>query len=236
MPGEKILIVDDDQNICELLKTFLDKEGYNTIISNNGQEAMVKFNTLNPDVLILDVMIPGGDGLQLCKEIRNVSDVPIIMISARSEILDKVLALELGADDYIIKPFDTKEVIARVKAVTRRWGKSMKRSEKKIVNYDNLSVDLNKYVLMVKNEIIEAPPKEIELLYCLASSPNIVFTRDQLLDEVWGVDYYGDSRTIDVHIKRLRAKISGASDKWRLKTIWSVGYMFELSDSSSDKQ
>lgn len=230
MPLEKVLIVDDDKNICDLLRIYLEKEGYSTIISNEGNEAMVKFNSLNPDIVLLDIMLPGMDGWQICKEIRKASDTPIIMLTAKSEIFDKVLGLELGADDYIVKPFDTKEVLARIKAVARRSGKLPKPVEMQEVHYDKLSINLTRYVLKAGGKVIDAPPKEIELLFYLASNPNRVFTRDQLLDEIWGFDYYGDSRTIDVHIKRLRGKLCGISKQWDLTTVWGVGYKFELNE------
>lgn len=230
MPLEKVLIVDDDKNICDLLRVYLEKEGYSTIISNEGNEAMVKFNSLNPDIVLLDIMLPGMDGWQICKEIRKASDTPIIMLTAKSEIFDKVLGLELGADDYIVKPFDTKEVLARIKAVARRSGKLPKPVEMQEVHYDKLSINLTRYVLKAGGKVIDAPPKEIELLFYLASNPNGVFTRDQLLDEIWGFDYYGDSRTIDVHIKRLRGKLCGISKQWELTTVWGVGYKFELNE------
>ena len=229
MPLEKVLIVDDDKNICDLLRVYLEKEGYSTIISNEGNEAMVKFNSLNPDIVLLDIMLPGMDGWQICKEIRKASDTPIIMLTAKSEIFDKVLGLELGADDYIVKPFDTKEVLARIKAVARRSGKLPKPVEMQEVHYDKLSINLTRYVLKAGGKGIDAPPKEIELLFYLASNPNRVFTRDQLLDEIWGF-YYGDSRTIDVHIKRLRGKLCGISKQWDLTTVWGVGYKFELNE------
>lgn len=230
MPLEKVLIVDDDKNICDLLRVYLEKEGYSTIISNEGNEAMVKFNSLNPDIVLLDIMLPGMDGWQICKEIRKASDTPIIMLTAKSEIFDKVLGLELGADDYIVKPFDTKEVLARIKAVARRSGKLPKPVEMQEFHYDKLSINLTRYVLKAGGKVIDAPPKEIELLFYLASNPNRVFTRDQLLDEIWGFDYYGDSRTIDVHIKRLRGKLCGISKQWDLTTVWGVGYKFELNE------
>lgn len=230
MPLEKVLIVDDDKNICDLLRVYLEKEGYSTIISNEGNEAMVKFNSLNPDIVLLDIMLPGMDGWRICKEIRKASDTPIIMLTAKSEIFDKVLGLELGADDYIVKPFDTKEVLARIKAVARRSGKLPKPVEMQEVHYDKLSINLTRYVLKAGGKVIDAPPKEIELLFYLASNPNRVFTRDQLLDEIWRFDYYGDSRTIDVHIKRLRGKLCGISKQWELTTVWGVGYKFELNE------
>lgn len=233
MNADKVLIVDDDKNICDLLRVYLEKEGYSTIIANDGNEALLKFNTLNPDMILLDVMIPGLDGWQVCQEIRKTSDTPIIMLTAKSEVTDKILGLGLGADDYIIKPFNTREVVARIKAVTRRSSKTNIVPEIKEVNFDKLSINLTRYVLKVDGKLIDAPPKEIELLYYMASRPNDVFTRNQLLDSVWGVDYYGDSRTVDVHIKRLRAKLGNVSNQWNLKTVWGVGYKFEVSDIES---
>ncbi len=234
--AEKVLIVDDDKNICDLLRVYLEKEGFSTIIANDGNEALLKFNTLNPDMILLDVMIPGLDGWQVCQEIRKISDTPIIMLTAKSEVTDKILGLGLGADDYIIKPFNTREVVARIKAVTRRSSKTNVVPEIKEVNFDKLSINLTRYVLKVDGKLIDAPPKEIELLYYMASRPNDVFTRNQLLDNVWGVDYYGDSRTVDVHIKRLRAKLGNVSDQWSLKTVWGVGYKFEFSDTDMNSQ
>lgn len=226
----KILIIDDDKNICDLLRIYLEKEGYSTIISNNGEEGMVKFHALKPDVILLDVMLPGMDGWQICREIRKNYNTPILMITAKSEVFDKVLGLELGADDYIVKPFDTKEVLARIKAVSRRVGQIPSASESRELYYENLHINLTRYVLKVCGKVIDTPPKELELLFFLASNPNRVFTRDQLLDEVWGFEYYGDSRTIDVHIKRLRLKLEGVSNKWALKTVWGVGYKFECDE------
>ncbi len=226
----KVLVVDDDKNICELLRLYLEKDGYDTIISHDGEEAVVKFNALKPDIILLDVMLPGLDGWQVCREIRKKSNVPIIMITAKGETFDKVLGLELGADDYIVKPFDTKEVIARIKAVYRRVGQVTTKPEVKEVKYDKLSVNMTRYELKVNGVILDTPPKELELLFHLASNPNRVYTRDQLLDEVWGFEYYGDSRTIDVHVKRLREKLEGVSDKWELKTVWGVGYKFEVDE------
>lgn len=230
MSVDKILIVDDDKNICDLLRIYLEKEGYSTIISYNGEEAMVKFNALNPNIVLLDIMLPGMDGWQICREIRKVSSVPILILTAKGEVFDKVLGLELGADDYIVKPFDTKEVLARIKAVTRRTSLMPSGNDNKELFYDNLHINLSRYVLKVKGKVVDTPPKELELLFFLASNPNRVYTRDQLLDEVWGFEYYGDSRTIDVHIKRLRAKLEGVSDKWALKTVWGVGYKFECDE------
>ena len=224
----KILVVDDDKNICELLRLYLEKEGYTVAISNEGEEAIAEFNAIKPDLILLDIMLPTLDGWQVCREIRKTSNVPIIMLTAKGETFDKVLGLELGADDYVVKPFDTKEVIARVKAVLRRIGNAAPTVEHKEVNYDKLSVNMTRYELKVDGKVIDTPPKELELLFHLASNPNRVYTRDQLLDEVWGFEYYGDSRTIDVHVKRLREKLEGVSDKWSLKTVWGVGYKFEV--------
>ncbi len=224
----KILVVDDDKNICELLRLYLEKEGYTVAISNEGEEAIAKFNAIKPDLILLDIMLPTLDGWQVCREIRKTSNVPIIMLTAKGETFDKVLGLELGADDYVVKPFDTKEVIARVKAVLRRIGNAAPAVEHKEVNYDKLSVNMTRYELKVDGKVVDTPPKELELLFHLASNPNRVYTRDQLLDEVWGFEYYGDSRTIDVHVKRLREKLEGVSDKWSLKTVWGVGYKFEV--------
>lgn len=227
----RVLVVDDDKNICELLRLYLEKEGYGVIHAHDGEEAVVKFNALKPDIILLDIMLPGIDGWQVCREIRKKSNVPIIMITAKVETFDKVLGLELGADDYIVKPFDTKEVIARIKAVYRRVGQSSGEAEIKEVKYDKLSVNMTRYELRVNGQVLDTPPKELELLFHLASNPNRVYTRDQLLDEVWGFEYYGDSRTIDVHVKRLREKLEGVSDKWALKTVWGVGYKFEVAET-----
>ncbi len=226
----KVLVVDDDKNICELLRLYLEKDGYSVILSHDGEEAVVKFNALKPDIVLLDVMLPGLDGWQVCREIRKKSNVPIIMITAKGETFDKVLGLELGADDYVVKPFDTKEIIARIKAVYRRVGQTSGENEIKEVKYDKLSVNMTRYELRVDGKVLDTPPKELELLFHLASNPNRVYTRDQLLDEVWGFEYYGDSRTIDVHVKRLREKLEGVSDKWALKTVWGVGYKFEVEE------
>ena len=230
MPNEKILVVDDDTNICELLRLYLEKEGYVVKIVNDGVSAINAFKQENPDLTLLDIMIPKLDGWQVCREIRKFSDKPIIMLTAKGETFDKVLGLELGADDYVTKPFDTKEVVARIKAVLRRTAPASDTSDVKEVNYDKLSINLPNYEMKVNGVSVDTPPKELELIYHLASNPNRVFTRDQLLDEVWGFDYYGDSRTVDVHIKRLREKLEGVSDKWELKTVWSVGYKFETKD------
>ena len=226
-----ILVVDDELNICELLKLYLENEGYTVFTANDGQAAVTAFQQKAPDLVLLDIMLPKMDGWQVCREIRKTSSAPIIMLTAKGETFDKVLGLELGADDYVVKPFETKEVIARIGAVLRRSGKqSEDKSENKEVHYENLSINLTNYELKVKGVQVDTPPKEMELIYHLASNPNRVFTRDQLLDEVWGFDYYGDSRTVDVHVKRLREKLEGASDKWALKTVWGVGYKFEVKE------
>lgn len=226
MQKEKILIVDDDKNICDLLRMYLEKEGYAVVMEHNGVDAVNTFNTENPDLVLLDIMLPQLDGWQVCREIRKTSEKPIIMLTAKDEIFDKVLGLELGADDYVTKPFDTKEIVARIKAVLRRTS-ATKGSDLKEVRYDKLVINLSNYDMKVDGVSVDTPPKELELIYHLASNPDRVFTRDQLLDDVWGFDYYGDSRTVDVHIKRLRDKLKGVSDEWELRTIWSVGYKFE---------
>ena len=233
MATEKILVVDDDNSICELLRLYLEKEGYAVSLAHTGMQAIRVFTEQQPDLMLLDIMLPELDGWQVCREIRKNSDKPIIMLTAKGETFDKVLGLELGADDYITKPFEAKEVLARIKAVLRRSANSVRAEaaeEIKQVSYDNLTINLTNYELTVKGKRVDAPPKEMELLYHLASNPNRVFTRDQLLDEVWGFDYYGDSRTVDVHVKRIREKLEDVSDKWELRTVWSVGYKFETKD------
>ncbi|WP_322183834.1 response regulator transcription factor [Neglectibacter caecimuris] len=231
MASEKILIVDDDTNICELLRLYIEKEGFTAFLANDGEAALKMFDAAEPDLVLLDIMLPGLDGWQVCREIRKKSACPIIMLTAKGEVFDRVLGLDLGADDYVVKPFETKEVIARIKAVLRRSTQNGdKQSGNKAVSYENLSINLTNYELKVKGVQIDTPPKEMELIYHLASNPNRVFTRDQLLDEVWGFDYYGDSRTVDVHVKRLREKLEGVSDQWALKTVWGVGYKFEVKE------
>ena len=228
---DKILVADDDLNICELLRHYLEKEGFEVVMAHDGEEAVAKFESEKPSLILLDIMMPKLDGWQVCRQIRQKSDCPIIMLTAKGETFDKVLGLELGADDYVVKPFDTKEIVARIKAVLRRSGPAgTTGGEVKEVNYDKLSVNMTRYELKVDGKVIDAPPKELELLFHLASNPNRVFTRDQLLDEVWGFEYYGDSRTVDVHIKRLREKLEGVSDQWSLKTVWGVGYKFEVKE------
>ena len=230
--SNKILVVDDDLNICELLKLYLENEGYTVFTANDGQAAVDTFAAKTPDLVLLDIMLPKMDGWQVCREIRKNSSAPIIMLTAKGETFDKVLGLELGADDYVVKPFDAKEVMARVKAVLRRTNGEADNAEKekKTVIYDNLEINITNYEMKVKGVAVDTPPKELELIYHFASNPNRVFTRDQLLDEVWGFDYYGDSRTVDVHVKRLREKLENVSDKWCLKTVWGVGYKFETKD------
>ena len=227
MPNKKVLIVDDDTNICELLRLYLEKDGFDTVIANDGEAAIVKFNLEEPDLILLDIMLPKLDGWQVCRAIRKNSSVPIIMLTAKGETFDKILGLDLGADDYVTKPFDSKEVVARVRAVLRRSGSDEENAER-IVKYDKLVINLTNYELIVDGKPIDTPPKELELIYHLASNPNRVYSRDQLLDEVWGFEYYGDSRTVDVHVKRLREKLEGVSDQWSIKTVGSVGYKIEL--------
>jgi DNA-binding response OmpR family regulator len=225
----KILVVDDEKNICELLTLYLIKEGHSVETAADGEEAMKKFASFKPDLMLLDIMLPKKDGWQVCREIRQSSNMPIIMISAKGETFDKVLGLELGADDYITKPFDSKEVMARVKTVLRRVGGAVD-GDRREVEYENLFVSLTNYKLVVGGKQVDAPPKEIELLYHLAQNPNRVFTRDQLLDEIWGFKYFGDSRTVDVHIKRIREKLEGVSERWAIRTVWGIGYKFETVD------
>ncbi|MDD4494052.1 MAG: response regulator transcription factor [Eubacteriales bacterium] len=221
----KILTVDDDVNICELIRLYLEKEGYEVKSVFEGSKALNAFTEFAPNLVILDIMLPGSDGWEICREIRKVSNIPIIMLSAKGETFDKVLGLELGADDYIVKPFETKELVARIKAVLRRYEH---RSVSREVVYPNLVISKSDYTLRVNGARIDVPPKELELLYYLASNPNRVFTRDQLLEQVWGFDFFGDSRTVDVHIKRLREKIDIPNQVWELKTVWGVGYKFEV--------
>ena len=226
----KILIVDDDENIAELISLYLMKELYETRVVYDGEEALRQFDLFRPDLVILDLMLPGIDGYQVCRQIRGNFAVPIIMLSAKGEVFDKVLGLELGADDYMEKPFDNKELIARVKAVLRRTKQpEPEKPAEKIVTYPGLTVSLTTYTAVVNEQKIEMPPKEIELLYFLAASPNQVFTRDQLLDHIWGYEYVGDTRTVDVHVKRLREKL-GEHAEWKIATVWGKGYKFEVSE------
>lgn len=228
---QKILIVDDDNNIAELISLYLTKECYDTKIVNDGEQALIAFEHYKPNMLLLDIMLPGIDGYQVCREIRAKSDVPIIMLSAKGEVFDKVLGLELGADDYILKPFDSKELVARVKAVLRRFQPAKPEAyasvDIKCVEYPGLIVNLSNYSVTYDGQQIDMPPKELELLYFLASSPNQVFTREQLLDNIWGYEYVGDTRTVDVHVKRLREKIKD-KPTWRIATVWGIGYKFEV--------
>lgn len=228
---QKILIVDDDPSISELISLYLNKERYDTKCVEDGEEALKAFETYKPDLILLDLMLPGMDGYQVCREIRSKSDTPVIMLSAKGEVFDKVLGLELGADDYMIKPFDSKELVARVKAVLRRsGGRKQKQDRDQVgdyVEYEDLIVNLTNYSVIYKGHTVDMPPKELELLYFLASSPNQVFTREQLLDHIWGYEYLGDTRTVDVHIKRLREKLQDNAN-WAISTVWGIGYKFEV--------
>jgi len=222
----KVLIIDDDKNICQLLNLYFTKEGFDVTIANSGQEGVSYFAKEAPDIVILDIMLPGKDGWDVCREIRKMSDIPIIMLTAKGETFDKVLGLELGADDYVVKPFDPKELIARVKAVLRRYNQESDNSN--IIVYPNLIIDKDTMIVKYHKKELELPPKEFELLYFLASHPNKVYTREQLLEQVWGFDYYGDSRTVDVHVNRLREKIGGENEPLKISTVWGVGYKFEV--------
>jgi DNA-binding response OmpR family regulator len=227
---QKILIVDDDNNIAELISLYLVKECFETKICNDGETAINTFDTFNPNLVLLDLMLPGIDGYQVCRELRTKSQVPIIMLSAKGEVFDKVLGLEMGADDYMEKPFDSKELVARVKAVLRRYKPQVAEpaeSDDKVVRYPDLEINMTNYSVTYMGERVDMPPKELELLYFLAASPNHVFTREQLLDQIWGYEYIGDTRTVDVHIKRLREKLND-HEGWRLATIWGIGYKFEV--------
>jgi len=226
MPNKEILIVDDDKNICEVIKLYLQKEGYKVTLAYDGQAGIEAFERSTPSLVVLDIMMPRKDGWEVLKEIRKSSAVPVIMLTAKGETIDKVLGLELGADDYIVKPFDPKEFIARVKAVMRRA--NMQEEENRQIKYDDLMIDISNYTVTYKGEIVEMPPKEIELLFFLASHPNKVFTREQLLQHVWDFEFFGDSRTVDVHIKRLRKKLYDQGPNWEIKTVWGVGYKFEV--------
>lgn len=223
----KILVVDDDPNICDLLRLYFENEGYDVKTASDGVEGVGFFKMYDPDLVLLDIMLPKKDGWSVCREIRESSSKPIIMITAKGEVFDKVLGLELGADDFVVKPFDMKELSARIKAVLRRYSAQDARNSNEVVKFENIEISLQKYELRLNGKPVDIPPKELELLYFLASNFNRVFTRDQLLDKVWGFDYLGDSRTVDVHVKRLREKLEGVSDKWSLKTVWGVGYKFE---------
>ncbi|MBE7022661.1 MAG: response regulator transcription factor [Ruminococcaceae bacterium] len=228
MNNQHILVVDDDRNICELIRLYLEKEGFGVTLAHDGQAALTLFKESTPSVVLLDVMLPKMDGFQVCREIRRISNIPIIMLTAKGETFDKVLGLELGADDYMVKPFENKELVARIKAVLRRY--DPKGDAEKEVVYPNLVINLSNYELKINGNQIDIPPKELELLFFLATNPNKVFTREQLLETVWGFDYFGDSRTVDVHVKRLREKLelAGEGQSWQLKTVWGVGYKFEV--------
>ena len=221
----KVVVVEDDINIAELLRLYLEKDGFAVTVSHDGAEGLRLAEEIKPDLVMLDIMLPGMDGWQVCKRLRQTSKVPIIMLTAKGETEDKVQGLEMGADDYIVKPFEVKELLARIHAVLRRTGEDAPQQGKKLT-FDKLTINLDSYELIVDGKKIDTPPKEMELLYHLAATPNRVYTRNQLLDEVWGFDYFGDSRTVDVHIKRLREKLEGVSDQWELKTVWGVGYKF----------
>lgn len=225
--AKTVLIVEDDRNIADLLRLYLEKEGYTVVIAPDGMRGAEQFRTVHPSLVLLDVMLPGLDGWGVCRAIRAESQTPIIMLTAKSETEDKVNGLKQGADDYITKPFEMKEVLARIEAVLRRSGIEPEKSRRRL-EFDKLIIDMDAFELTVDGKKVPTPPKEMELLYHLASTPNRVYTRNQLLDEVWGFDYFGDTRTVDVHIKRLREKLEGVSDQWDLKTVWSVGYKFEV--------
>lgn len=226
--ARKVLIVEDDNNIAELLQLYLKKEGFDTAVAADGGKGLELFRSFQPDLVLLDIMLPVMDGWSVCEKIRETDNTPIIMVTAKGETIDKVTGLEMGADDYITKPFEMKEVLARIHAVLRRFGDGGN-NEKKLT-FDKLTINLDSYELLVDGKRVDTPPKELELLYHLAAAPNRVFTRNQLLDEVWGFDYFGDSRTVDVHVKRLREKLENVSDKWSLKTVWGVGYKFEVTN------
>ena len=224
----KILVVDDDPNICDLLRLYFENEGYEVKTASDGVEGVSFFKMYEPDLVLLDIMLPKKDGWQVCREIREASSKPVIMITAKGEVFDKVLGLELGADDFVVKPFDLKELSARVKAVLRRYRSHLQLDEGDVIKFENFEISQEKFELKLKGKKVDIPPKELQLLYCLASNPNRVFSREQLLEHVWDFAFLGDSRTVDVHIKRLREKLEGVSDKWALKTVWGIGYKFEL--------
>jgi DNA-binding response OmpR family regulator len=224
----KILMIDDDLNICESVKLYLEHEGYEVRTANDGMQGVETFKLYSPDIVLLDIMMPKKDGWQVCREIREISSVPIMMLTAKGEVFDKVLSLELGADDYLIKPFDMRELSAKTKAILRRCQAESDKHGDETIRFDNLEISRQKYELKICGKPVDVPPKELELIYFLAANSNHVFTRDQLLDKVWGFDYLGDSRTVDVHVKRLREKLEGISPEWNLKTVWGIGYKFEV--------
>ena len=228
--ARKVLIVEDENNIAELLHLYLEKEGFETAVASDGGKGVELFRSFHPDLVLLDIMLPVMDGWSVCRKIREEGNTPIIMLTAKGETGDKVSGLEMGADEYIVKPFEMKEVLARIHAVLRRFGTEEEECTGKCLCFDKLSINLDSYELTVDGKRVDTPPKELELLYHLACSPNRVFTRNQLLDEVWGFDYFGDSRTVDVHVKRLREKLEGVSETWCLKTVWGVGYKFEVTN------
>ena len=231
--AHKVLVIEDDGNIAELLRLYLEKEGFGVKIASDGSAGLLEVQQFKPCLIILDVMLPILDGWGVLREVRQASNVPVIMLTAKGETFDKVTGLEMGADDYMVKPFEPKELIARIHAVLRRYGDDDAQETEKRLTFDKLTINLDSYELLVGGKKIDTPPKELELLYHLASSPNRVYTRNQLLDEVWGFDYFGDSRTVDVHVKRLREKLEGISPKWSLKTVWGVGYKFELLEAGN---
>ncbi len=228
MVGIKILVVDDDANICDILKTHFEKEGYEVVTAGDGLEGVATFKSANPDLVLLDIMLPRMDGQQVLAEIRKESSKPVIMVTAKGEVFDKVLGLEMGADDFVVKPFELKELSARVKAVLRRYQAHTHQDDGDVIKFENFEISQDKFELKLRGKKVDVPPKELQLLYCLASNPNRVFSREQLLEHVWDFAFLGDSRTVDVHIKRLREKLEGVSDKWALKTVWGIGYKFEL--------
>ncbi|MBQ3483794.1 MAG: response regulator transcription factor [Clostridia bacterium] len=228
MIGTKLLVVDDDANICDILKTYFEKEGYEVLTVSDGVEGVAAFRSFSPDLVLLDIMLPKMDGQQVLAEIRKESAKPVIMVTAKGEVFDKVLGLEMGADDFVVKPFDMKELSARIKAVLRRYQSHTHQDDSDVIRFENFEISQDRFELKLRGKKIDIPPKELQLLYCLASNPNRVFSREQLLEHVWDFAFLGDSRTVDVHIKRLREKLEGVSDKWCLKTVWGIGYKFEL--------
>ena len=230
MVGTKLLVVDDDPNICDILKTYFEKEGCEVVTASDGAEGLSQFRSAAPDLVLLDIMLPKMDGQQVLAEIRKESGKPVIMVTAKGEVFDKVLGLEMGADDFVVKPFDMKELSARVRAVLRRSQSQVYQDDSDVIRYENFEISQDKFELKLNGKKVDIPPKELQLLYCLASNPNRVFSREQLLEHVWDFAFLGDSRTVDVHIKRLREKLEGVSTKWSLKTVWGIGYKFELSN------